>query len=285
MKKFGLLVFLLLAGFGGNAFSATIPEWAWKDESYMNRKRTNTTYAFKVFKTEDSSLTRLHEGRFYPLLKYLGEKYGADPETMAVDSLSQGAYMPYTYRITFPENGRTATVKARRVDVFSMVDHNVNLDPVFEYYQLYAVSEKDADVVFDDFQVGERSKGVAALLNVVAPGAGELYKGQTFKGWALLGSEVALGAAAITFHVRSTYYKAREEKGDLEPDSFRSEKIGMRRLRNITLGAMAGIWAFGLFDAFASESMPNITVSAPQGGNLTLAPAASSAGLSLVYRF
>ena len=285
MKKRWSLILLFLLCCYGTAMSATLPEWAWKNESYMNRKRTNTSYEFKVFKTEDNNHTRLHEGRFYPLLKYIGETYGADPDTMVLDSLSNGPYAPSTYRISFPENGRTATVKAQRVDVYSAVDYNVDLDPVFEYYQLYAVSGKDAHVTFDEFKAGERSKGTAALMNVLAPGAGQLYKGQTFKGYALLGSEIALGAAAVTFHLRSNYYKGRKEEGTLEPESFRSEEIGLRRLRNITLGAMAGIWAFGLFDAFASESMPNITVSAPNGGALTFAPASGSAGVALVYRF
>ena len=270
---------------GGTAFSTTLPEWAWKSESYMNRKRTNTSYEFKVFKTEDNNHTRLHEGRFYPLLKYIGETYGADPDAMVLDSLSNGPYASSTYRISFPENGRTATVKAQRVDVYSAVDYNVDQDPVFDYYQLYAVSGKDAPVTFDEFKAGERSKGTAALMNVVAPGAGQLFKGHTFKGYTILGSEIALGVTAITQQVKANYYDRMAETATVGADSYRNDAIGRRRIRNAALITMGGIWAYSLFDALVAESMPNISVSAPQGGQLTVAPSSAGAGLSLVYRF
>ena len=267
------------------ATAGPLPEWAWKGESYMNAKRTNTSYGFKVFKTEDDNMTRLHEGRFYPLLEYLGNKHGISPNAMSLDSLANGPGEPFTYRIALPLEGHTGTVLAQRVDVFSAVDQNTLGDPIFEYYQLFAVSEMDADPIFDHFEHGERSKTKAALMNLVAPGAGQLYKGHTFKGAVLLGSEVALGAAAITFHKRSLYYKQRKEEGTFATESFHSEEIGLRRLRNTALIGMAGIWAFGIYDALAKESMPAILVSAPENKSLTLAPAPEGVGISLVYRF
>lgn len=267
------------------ATAGSLPEWARKGESYMNGKRTNSSYVFKVFKTEDSNLTRLDEGRFYPLLNYLGDRHGVSPDSMALDSLANGPGEPYTYRIVFPFEGHTGTVLAQRVDVHSAVDYNTTGNPIFEFYQLYAVSETNSDAVFDRFGHDERSKTAAALMNVVVPGAGQLYKGHTFKGAALLGSEIALGAAAITFHCRSLYYKQRKEEGTIAPESFHSEEIGLRKLRNTALIGMAGIWAFGIFDALASESMPSISVSAPSGAQLTVAPASTSTGVALVYRF
>ena len=294
MKKFGsiclltikyCLVLLFLMGGFLCAQAATIPEWAWKGESYMNRKRTNTTYGFKVFKTEDASLTCLQKGRFFPLLEFLGKEYQADPDGMALDSLANGPGEPYTYRILIPLEGHPATVLAQRMDVFCAVDYNVETDPVFQYYQLYAVSQLNVEAVFEHFERGERSRTAAALMDVVLPGTGQLFKGHTFKGGVILGSEIALGAAAFSFHKKSLYYQKRKEEPSASPESFHSKEIGLRRLRNVTLCAMAGIWAFGIYDALAAESMPNILVSAPQGRSLTLAPASDSAGLSLVYRF
>ena len=284
LRIIGFCVLSLLLAGSVCAEATPLPEWAWKGESYMNKKRTNTSYRFKVFKTEDASLTRLQEGRFYPLLAFLGEEYGTDPATMTLDSLSNGAGEPVSYRITFPEQGHTATVWAQRVDVYSTVDNNVTLDPIFEYYQLYAVSQKDADVVFDRFAVGERSKAVATLMNIV-PGTGQLYKGQTFKGCAILGSELLLGTVAYSTHSKSLYYRDKVAAGESATDSWRSKEAGMRRLRNVSLGAMAGIWAYSIYDALASDSMPNIRVSSPDGKGLTLSPASESAGIALVYHF
>lgn len=283
LRKTGLPVLLLLVA-GLCAGAAPLPEWVRKGEAYMNRKRTNTSYAFKVFKTEDAYLSRLQENRFFPLYEYLGEKYGTDPATMALDSLSNGPGAPATYRITFPENGRRASVLAQRVDVYDTIDYNTDLNPFFEYYQLYAVSEKDANPVFDTFERGERSKGTAALMNVI-PGAGQLYKGHTFKGCAILGTEIALGVTAVTQQVKADYYDRRAETATAGADSFRNDAIGRRRIRNAALIAMGGIWAYSIFDALVAESMPNISVSAPPGTHLTLAPSTNSAGIALVYRF
>lgn len=283
LRKTGLVALLLLVG-GLCAGAAPLPEWARKGEAYMNRKRTNTSYEFKVFRTEDAYLSRLQENRFFPLYEYLGEKYGADPTTMALDSLSNGPGAPATYRITFPANGRQASVLAQRVDVYDAVDYNTDLDPVFEYYQLYAVSEKDGNPTFDTFECGERSKGTAALMNII-PGAGQLYKGHTFKGYTILGTEIALGVTAITQQVKADYYDRMAETATVGADSFRNDAIARRRIRNAALITMGGIWAYSIFDALVAESMPNISVSAPSGAQLTLAPAPTSAGLALVYRF
>ena len=267
------------------AQAGPLPEWAWKGESYMNKKRQNTSYEFKVFKTEDASLTRLREGRFYPLLKYLGDKHGISPDAMALDSLANGPGEPYTYRIALPFEGHIGTVLAQRVDVYSAIDQNTLGDPIFEYYQLFAVSELGTEPVFDHFEKGERSRATAALMNVIAPGAGQLYKGHSFKGYALLGSEIALGVTAVASQFKANYYDKRAETETISPESFRNDAVGRRRIRNAALVSMAGLWAFSIFDALTADSMPAISVSAPQGGQLTLGPATSGAGLSLVYRF
>ena len=284
VNRSGLLVLLLLALGSMEVFATALPEWAWKEESFMNKKRKNTTYVFKVFKTEDSNLTRLREGCFYPLLKFLGERYNADPASMVVDSLSDTRQQRRTYTVSFPDNGRRAVVYAQRVDDFSAVDYDVNQNPVFEYYQLYAVSEKDVQPIFDVFEEGVRSKKTAAMMNII-PGAGQLYKGQTFRGYSILGSEVALGAAAITFHARSNYFGRKKNEPSESPESFHSKQESLSRLRNTTLCAMAGIWAFSIVDALVSDSMPNITVSAPQDRQISIVPAPQSAGIAIVYRF
>lgn len=284
LRIIGCFVLSLLFAGAVCVEAAPLPEWAWKGESYMNKKRTNPSYRFKVFKTEDVSLTRLEEGRFYPLLAFLGEEYGADPATMSLDSLSNGSGEAFTYRITIPEQGHTATVWAQRVDVYSTVDNNAALDPVFEYYQLYAVSGKDADVVFDRFERSERSKGKAALMNII-PGTGQLYKGHTFKGYAILGSEIALGVTAVTQQLKANYYDKRAETATVGADSFRNDALSRRKIRNAALGAMAGIWAFSIYDALASESMPNILVSSPEGKGLTLSPSPEGFGIAFVYHF
>lgn len=284
LRKTGfLLVALLLLG-AGFAQAAPQPEWVRKGESFMNRKRTNTSYSFKIFKSVDSFLSLAKENRFIPLLEYLGGQYGADPLTMTIDSLSNGPGEPSTYRIDIPVEGRTETAWAQRLDDYYTFDYIPSPDPVYEYFQLYAVSEKGVEPSFDTFRRTDREEGNAALMSFL-PGAGQLYKGKTVEGYAIMGTEIALGAVALIQQIRAGYYDRMAQTATTGTDSFRNDAIGVRKIRNVALVGMGALWTYSIIDALVSVSVPRISVSAPQGALLTISPTAASAGLAFVYRF
>lgn len=258
------------------------PEWTKKSEQSLNAKRSNDTYEFKVLRTEDKELNHLHARRFYPLYEYLAGKYGSDVNTMSIDSLSVGG-LP-TYRVSFRTGEGVSTVIARLVEVYESIDYNVEQDPVFEMCQLYAIGHKDTDVVFDDFSRREINRSVAALISVI-PGAGQLYKGNKAKGYALFGTSVVFAGAAFASQYKMVEWRSMMDKEPGVRDSWESKSIAMRKQRNILLGAIGCLSAFSIFDAIAGEEVPRITVKRSDGSKVSVTPSIQGAGLALRVDF
>ena len=267
---------------GMEAWADVRPAWVDRSEEALNAKRTNDTYEFKVFRTEDPELNRLHEGRFYPLFEYLAGKYGSRAESMTVDSLAVSD-LP-TYRISFETAGGTSAVVARLVEVYESIDYNVELAPVYEYCQLYAIGNKDTDVVFDDFSRREISRPLAGLISVV-PGAGQLYKGNKAKGYALLGTSLFLAGSAAASQFKMVEWREMMDKEPWVKDSWASKTLAMKKQRNILLGAIGCLSAFSIFDALVGEEIPRIVVSKSDGGKVSVSPASQSAGIALRIDF
>ena len=258
------------------------PSWVDKSEKALNAMRTNDTYVFKVLRTEDTDLTRLRAERFDPLFEYLAGEYGANPSTMAVDSLSTGGLS--TYRIRFQTPSGPASVLARLVEVYESIDYNVVEDPVFEYCQLYAIGRKDADVVFDQFKRREVNRSLAGLMSVV-PGAGQLYKGNKGKGYALLGTSLACAGAAVASQYKMVEWRNMMDKDPGNKASWESKSIAMKKQRNVLLGAIGCLSAFSIFDAIVGDEIPRIVVSGSDGTKVSVAPSYYSAGIALHVDF
>lgn len=267
---------------GTDARADRKPAWVDKSEESLNAQRTNDTYEFKVLRSEDKELNRLHEGRFYPLFDYLAVKYGSRPESMAIDSLA--TYDMPTYRVTFETaQGRSAVI-ARLVEVYESIDYNVEQDPVFELCQLYAIGRKDTDVAFDGFERREISLPLAGLMSVV-PGAGQLYKGNKAKGYALLGTSVFFAGAAVASQFKMVEWRDMMDKEPGVRDSWESKSIAMRKQRNILIGAIGCLSAFSIFDAIVGEEVPRITVKRSDGSKVSVTPSVQGAGLALRVDF
>jgi hypothetical protein len=271
-------VFVLLAVFwllpAPDAFAGVKPEWVQKGEEAMNRKRTNDSYVFKAFHQADADYNRLMDGRFDPLIHYVASRYHAERGSVQLDSLVSGAGVPVTYRIAFRDAEGEAVVLARRVDSYLTFEDINDQEFLWEHDQLFAVSDKNRDVVFDSFGIESANNGLAALMSVV-PGVGQLYKGNTAKGLVILGSEVALGAAATIFQLKANGFQKRADAGEFPMDSWQSKADGYRLVRNVSFGAMAGIWLFGIFDAVVGDGASRLKVE----------PATGSAGVGMVYSF
>ena len=257
-----------------DALAGVKPEWVQKGEEAMNRKRTNDSYVFKAFHQADADYNRLMDGRFDPLIHYVASKYRVERSSVQLDSLVAGAGVPVTYRIVFRDAEGEAVVLAQRVDSYLTFEDFNDQEFLWEHDQLFAVSDKNRNVVFDSFGIKSANNGLATLMSVV-PGVGQLYKGNTAKGLVILGSEVALGAAAAIFQLKANGYQKRADSGEFPADSWQSKADGYKLVRNISFGAMAGIWLFGIFDAVVGDGASRLKVE----------PAAGSAGVGLVYNF
>lgn len=251
----------------------------------MNAKRTNDSYVFKIFHTSDADFNRVMEEAFQPLLDYVRDTWRADPETMRLDSLMAEG-VPPTLRVSFRDfSGQEGAVLARRADTWLSFEDFASNEFEFEFYQLYAVSSaRDGVVDFDVFEPTAASKPVSALLSVV-PGLGQFYKGDTRKGLAIVGGEVAFGAAALVFQHCANRNQRHVDAGEFPVDSWESKVAGYKLVRNVSLGAMGAIWIFSILDAGIADALPKVLVRDSSAGQVTITPAPNSAGLRLVYNF
>ena len=292
MKAFSRVIYSLLSVFAAfllfsvpSASGATKvkPQWVQKGEEFMNKKRTNQTYVFKVFHSSDPDLNRAIEKQMDPLLDYVRDTWKADPETFVLDSLVAEDGVPPTLRVSFRDSsGQRGAILARRADMWLNFEDFASNEYEFEFYQLFAVSaNRDGIVEFDDFQPTTVGKTPSVLFGLI-PGAGQIYKGDVRKGLILIGGELAFGAAALVFQQQMNKNQHHVDAGDFPLESWESKVAGFKLVRNISFGAMAGIWLFCIFDAYAAESLPRVLVK-DADKQLSITP--SGNGLSLVYNF
>lgn len=283
MWALALAMSLLLCG--PDSLGAVKPQWVRQGEEVMNRKRIGGDYTFKVFHTRDTDLTSLTERRFDPLLSYVRESFGADVKTMRLDVMNTGENIgDVTYRVSFRDASGEGVVYARIVDEYSYLDDYGTNDFGFEFYQLFAVSDRNVLPVFDDFKIVENDNRAATALSVI-PGAGQIYKGETLKGFGIMGTEAVLAAGAVVSHIKYNDYQKNADNGVFPADSWHSKATSCKVARNIMAGAFAGVWIYNILDAALLPGGSRVLVRKPQEHGLTLAPSDSGAGLAVVYRF
>ena len=275
-------IIMALASF--DAFAEKAPDWTRKSAGELNALRTNISYEFMVFRTEDPSETRLQATWSVPLVNYLAEKYDADPNLMKVECLSANDDSQPLYRVLLAGPDATDAVLVRRIDTWSDVDYNTVQDAYFEFFQLFAIGEKNCDVMFDEFNMERSNKTAAAFMSIV-PGVGQLYKGENVKGFAMLGTGVALAGTAVASHIQAVNWKNKMDDEPEFKDSWSQKAYGMRRQRNVLLVALGCLSAYSVFDAVVGEGVSRLTVRESDGSVISVAPSSESAGLALVVSF
>lgn len=278
---------LLVASFlcldASSARAAGRPSWVGKSEKALNAQRSNDTYRFKVLRAEDPSQNQLYADRFFPLLEFLADEYGSDISTMIVDNITKPGELP-TYNITFHTADGLSAIAARLVDEYEDIDYNISAQPVFVLYQLFAVGDKDTEVAFDNYSQREISRPLAGVLSII-PGVGQLYKGNTGKGLALLGSGLVAAGGAVASQIQSVNWQNQADKATEFKDSWENKSIAMKKQRNVLFGAIGCLSAFSIFDAVLGDDVPGIVVNKTDGSTLSVAPSTQSAGLALVFNF
>ena len=230
------------------------------------------------------SLATAYTNDVDPLMTYVREKYGADPMSMTMDTIESVETDDVIYRISFKDASGSGVVYAKKVDEYSYFEDFEANEFGFEYYQLYAVSEKNILPVFDKFVIVDNSNSTATALSII-PGVGQLYKGETLKGCGILGTEAFLTAGALVSHKYYKKYQKNADSGVPHADSWESKATSCKVARNILAGAFASVWIYNILDAAVLPGGSRVLVKRPDGQNLTISPSTSSAGLALTYRF
>lgn len=105
-----------------------------------------------------------------------------------------------------------------------------------------------------------RSRSDAVFRSVIAPGWGQFYNRQPAKGWAIIGTEVALVGAAVGFHLsgKAAYddYLALEGGAGGSPSSeaqaLYDTAASRYRTRDWLLVGVAAVWVLNVADAWLS---------------------------------
>lgn len=286
-KRTAILTMILLAFLSGLSVSAqSKPRWAQKDEKSLNKERSNQGYEFKVFNTYGMDRARLRAERFNPLLTYVREKYNLGHDAISLDSIV-GSDGHAVYRMTFPSADGNGVVYARQIDDHAAYEDYVDNTFQFEYYQLYAITEKDkTPEVFDDYEVTRIYNNRATAMSII-PGLGQIYKGQPAKGYTIMGFEAALIATAIATDIKMHHCKRQIDKHPDVEGSWRSKANGWRNFRNISLGLAGGLYVYNILDAALSKGARQVVVKKRRQQTLTFTPVATpeGGGIALTLSF
>ncbi len=280
MRPIFTRIFLLLVTLAAAATAQAQdkPLWAIKGVGELNGKRTNDTYKFVKFEDFGGDIGDLRKDASRHLPEYFGKLYGIHPSKFKVDmNDSKARFLSYTgthanqsegdvkVQADYEVSDGTHTYSARLVDEYLSFDENV--DGTFDYtlYQLYAVqADPTVSPVYDDFTYTRsyRSKVVARAF---VPGLAQIYKGQTVKGYSIIGAEAVLVGCSVYFDHRYRQYKkdyqnSPADGGYGQASSYRSKYRSWRNVRNISMVLAAGTYVYNIIDALHSRGPRQVVV-------------------------
>lgn len=261
------------------------PLWVQKGPGSLNGQRTNDTYTFVVVDKAYPVMDVANVGGVDLLVDFVSKTYGAPVTSIVATPLSNDPYPEYSIRYTGLD-GNDYEIISQRVDEFTKVDNSYIEHPPFMLYQLYAVSKPNVTPVFDSYETTVKYPSKAVTLSLI-PGLGQIYKGQTTKGYIIMGGEAALIAATCIFeYKRHDCRKMRDEQHAFE-SSWNSKINGWRNMRNLGIAAIGGLYVYNLLDAALSNGAPQIVVKQDTSSGVSFMPYASTyeTGVAVRYTF
>lgn len=296
MKTFArlLTLFVLIFLVSAEAAAQDKPRWVSKGVSSLEKERSNDSYTFRSFEIFGGDIDRLRQERFNPLVGYLARTFGADSASAEVTLISAQANSPATlndaegdnsvqaeYRVTF-SSPSPMTFYAKLVDEYVSFDENTDMSFDYTLYQLFAISSAaDGSVPqFDDYSYTRKYNARALALSIV-PGLGQMYKGQTSKGWIIIGGEVVFVGTAIYSQIRQhNYSNDASNASDAIAPSYRSKSKSWRQVRDVAIIGACGLYVYNLLDAALSKGARQVVVSKPTGTVLSFSPSVMADPLS-----
>lgn len=238
------------------------PQWVSKGESSLNSHRTNNTYYFKAIKTAGDNLQILKEQSIKSLADAIGKRnqltgmVQTDMESQVADgTISEHE----TFRMTFQNSFETESFYASMVDDYWEYVSLPSGQQECRYYALYAVSERGVQPIFDHFEK-TGSYGTGAALMSVIPGAGQLYKGQKIKGFAMLGAATLCVGGIVLCENRRSYYQTRIIEQPKFARDYSQKSDNWETGRNVAIGATTALVIWSVIDAATTSGVTRIKV-------------------------
>lgn len=252
----------------------------------------NDTYSFKVVSVDNgqdlSSSQLLARAE---LTRYIKREFNIQTseelQSVSNTNISGGNISDYseneTYVLYVKSEDEKVGVYCEKVDEYYEIYTEAGVR-VFKLYTLFAVSNVGSNAHFDDFRRTTQYGARGLWRSAICPGWGQMYKGSTAKGIAILAAEVAaIGGIVFTENERATY----ESKMRSQPNFAKQYKTKMdnyETARNCCIGAAAAIYVYNLIDAIVAPGARRVVV---KPRNLNFVPVISKnfSGLTLSYNF
>lgn len=268
------------------------PQWVSKGEEIMNAQRTNDTYYFKVIRTYGEDLSQAKNARLSKLAEYIGQRNKIDgvgitdmKQTQTNGSLDEHE----TYRVVFKNQFSTDVFQTQLIDDWWEYVTLPGGKHEYQYYALFAVSERgDGKANFDRIEVS-RTYGPTPIFLSIFPGGGQLYKGNTVKGWCMLGGAVVSIGTIIFCENERASYAAKINEQPKHAQTYKTKADNYETARNVAIGVTGALVVWSVIDAAVAPGATRIKVR--PGEQLQIQPTAfitpqgASFGASLCYSF
>lgn len=265
-KALCLIAFCLCMFFALPGNAALKPQWASNSAiEKLNAKRTNDTYRFMFTDPFYTDKGFLYDNRMNSLVEQLAKSYGLPEDIAKVDTAA--------CIITF---GPAVWFKYKLVDEQEVFSDDVKQNWDWTLYQLFAVSEKNTEPQYDDFEIYE-PYGSKSLAQSIIPGLGQWNKNQKDKAIVIWATEAASVAGAIYLFERDSYYKGK---------GWTSKAKSYRQMGYLAVGVAAGMYIYNLIDAYMCKGAKKVYVK-KHDTSTAIAPFATAdgVGVSLAFRF
>lgn len=170
---------------------------------------------------------------------------GADDITMQIASLAGGRSVIAVAVHPVDPQTRDLTLRASRVAgaqvLFATAPVRVESTDLLELQR--------------DF-VTRNNRLVAAGLSAVLPGGGQLYNDEPLKAGLFIAAELALGAAALAYHLEGSAHETRYRRDRPEDVRYAAKGEAAWTTRNQLLWALGAVWAASIIDAAVSGGVP-----------------------------
>lgn len=284
MNKFTLFLILAILPFStAMGKNGDKPQWVTKGPSYLEQKRTNSSYHFVYISSIGNNLQELRSRRVTVLSERLTNSSQIERVQNQEATNVQGgvSYSTVTY-----------TDKATNKQVTKRFYHKT-VDEYWEWingsctlHTLFAVSEGDVEPRFDNFS-STTSYGASPAFMSIIPGVGQFYKGSTLKGICMLGGVAVCGLGALFCENERSDYKNKMKEQPQFAQTYNTKANNYETARNICIGAAAAVWIYNIIDAAAAKGARKIVVKPNYGSYLSIHPVAThnSAAVTLTYNF
>ncbi len=243
-----------------------LPLWASKKGvAKLNAQRSNDTYKFYYIEPFYLDDQQMRQQGIYALVDLLADEYGLDARKGSVDTVA--------CRVTF---GSDTWFKYKVVDRKNMFESDVRQYWGWTMYQLLAVSAKNTEPLYDDYEVVEQG-GTRSLVQSLIPGVSQWKKQQKEKAVVIWVSEAALVAGAVYMFGRNSDYKDR---------GWRNKANSWREMACLSSTLAVGMYIYNLVDAYHSRGGRTVKVKG-RDVSTALVPFVTDngGGVSLALRF